>query len=479
MKIKTKPDVDSVGKYIAFIEDYKSPSDLDLFLKKNKGLFSKFYINSIFKNKIESDLNISWLNKEEIEEKYKEKITIPKWILTEDNFEKAISGKWNEIMPITAEFTPTLNCNFRCNQCSYSVPKQKLGVWKKDNSKEFSSDFENQDIHMTLESAKKIIDGLKSGGVKNILFTGGGEPFVNPDVTIKGMFYAKEKGLTIGLYSNGSLLNKEIIKDIFKINPLFIRISIYGSNPESFSKYTNQSPKLYKHVLENVRLLAQEKIKTKSSTQIGLSFLLHPDTINDLDQIEKYLMKELSPKELKVINSCRFTPAVDYFGGPQHSDETMRKIFLFIENNIKPKLDKFGIDVKLYFHRLNDLNKKKTYKKCRASGWYLEVGPSGDAFICCEKLFSDNSKIGNLKDQSIKDIYNSDLRKKVIDNIDSCECKECPPVCKPHELNKIFDNIDVLVKKGNIDSIRKWRNDILEHGKNVNHFAGKLNDFES
>ena len=156
MKLKTKPDVDSVGKYIVFIEDCKIPSDLDLFLEKNKGLFSKFYINSIFENKIKSNLNINWLTKAKIEEKYKKDINIPKWILIEDNFEKIISGKWNEIMPITAEFTPTLNCNFRCNQCSYSVPKQKLGVWKKKNSKEFSSDFEGQNIHMTLESAKKL-----------------------------------------------------------------------------------------------------------------------------------------------------------------------------------------------------------------------------------------------------------------------------------------------------------------------------------
>ena len=126
---------------------------------------------------------------------------------------------------------------------------------------------------------------------------------------------------------------------------------------------------MYIRILKNLRLLAQEKIKTKSSTQIGLSFLLHPDTMNDFNQIEKYLIKTLSPKELEVINSCRFTPAVDYFGGPQHSNEMMRKFFVFIEKNIKPKLEKFGIDVKLYFHRLNDLNKRKTYKKCRASGW--------------------------------------------------------------------------------------------------------------
>ena len=71
MKIKTKPDIESVGKYMVFIESCRFLSDLNLFLKKNNGLFSKFYINSIFENKIKSYLNIIWLGKKDLKKNIK------------------------------------------------------------------------------------------------------------------------------------------------------------------------------------------------------------------------------------------------------------------------------------------------------------------------------------------------------------------------------------------------------------------------
>lgn len=405
-------------------------------------------------------------------------LLIPKWILAEKNFSRILAGDWNGIRPITAEFVTTLNCNFRCAQCSYMQPKQALNLWVDENSKRAQFDLANN-AHMDMDTMRASIDNMSSGGVKNILFTGGGEPFMNAPVTLAGMNYAKEKGMTIGLYTNGALLNEKIIDDIFQISPLFVRVSVYGSTPESFSKYTGRSSHVHEKVIQNIKALAKRKSITGSKTQLGLSYLLHPYTTEDIDQFSKTVLSGISQGEFNGIDFCRFTPAVNYFGNEQHSEELMTNTFDVIGEKVKPKLEAAGIDALLYFHRLNDLHKKKNYSSCRASGWYLEVGPSGDSYICCEKLFMPENKIGNLVQQSLEDMYASDLRKSVIERINASKCQNCPTLCKPHELNKIFHSVDLLLREGKGSQIREWRSDLIRLGENNGFSAGKLNDFES
>lgn len=406
-------------------------------------------------------------------------LLIPRWILAENNFSNILVGDWDGIRPITAEFVTTLNCNFRCAQCSYMQPKQELNVWVDKDTNRAQFDL-GSNAHMDMNTMKVAIDNIASGGVRNILFTGGGEPFMNASVTLAGMNYAKEKGLTIGLYTNGALLNERIIDEIFQVSPLFVRVSIYGSTPESFSKYTGRPSQIHERVMRNVKALAKRKKSVNSKTQLGLSYLLHPYTTQDIDQFSESALDGILQGEFEGIDFCRFTPAVNYFGNEQHSEELMAQTFEAIGEKIKPQLDKAGIIALLYFHRLNDLHKKKSYTSCRASGWYLEVGPSGDAYVCCEKLFMPNYKIGNLVQQSVEDIYTSDLRKSVVERTNVSKCQDCPTLCKPHELNKIFHSVESLIQEGRTSQIKEWKEDLIRLGNNNNGFsAGKLNDFES
>jgi MoaA/NifB/PqqE/SkfB family radical SAM enzyme len=472
MSIILKADPDNIGQYFAFFTGkYLLNEVKDIDKKSISTVFADKSFSNVLKN---TELKIVYKSKKEIKELIQKTDNIPKWIQHEENFDFVSKKEWLKIKPVTAEFIPTLNCNFHCNQCSYSIPKQNLKIWKKGSKKPAQR---NIGFDMDQKTAITIINKLAKENVKNLLITGGGEPFMNPVTTLESIRYAKLKGLNVGIYSNGSLLNKQIIQNIIKNNPLFIRISIYGTNPNDFSTYTNQNKIIYTKVINNIKELAKEKIKQKSNTQIGLSFLIHPHTQKNFDEINNYLLKKLSHKELQAINTCRFTPAVNYFGKKQHSQAKMEKIFSYIEKNISPRLEKHGILVKLYFHRLNDLNKTKTYKKCLASGWFLEIGPRGDVFLCCEKLFLTPYKIGNILSQSIKEIYQSNLRKNIIKKVCDQDCKNCPTLCKPHELNKIFNNHNI--NKLTPSQILNWKNSILNKQEKQTFFPGKLNDFES
>ncbi len=92
--------------------------------------------------------------------------------------------------PITASLAITSRCNSNCMYCS------------------FRSGLSKNKIDIELSTIKRIIDELAEVGVKVITFTGG-EPLLRKDLP-EACQYAKEKGMTIHITTNGLLLNKTI-----------------------------------------------------------------------------------------------------------------------------------------------------------------------------------------------------------------------------------------------------------------------------
>jgi len=485
MKFTIQPDPNKVAEYVGYLQNCKSEAELTELISANPHVTTYYVsLSPAFRLKTKNSLehynnSIYFVSKSELLTRLSQDKKIPRWLQYEENLKEIEAGSYRDIHPVTAEFITTLHCNYRCEQCSYSEPKKMYNLWTDTNTNMFPGDVTINDTHMSESTMITAVDNLVKGGVRNILFTGGGEPFTNPKVTINGMRYAKKNGLRVGLYTNGSLLNDKLVSDILEISPLFIRISIYGSNKETFSKYTNQEQEIFDRVITNLKLLASTKHSTSSDTILGLSFLVHPITMEKLETFPEIFATRFTKEERGAINFCRFTPSVDYFGGQQQSEAEIRSAFAIIEDIIVPALNAYNIEAKPYYHRLNDLHLCKQYHKCRASGWYAEVAPNADLYLCCEKLFLPSYKIGNLKEKSIKDIYRSQRRSSIIGSVNRSCCKECPPLCKPHELNKLFYKIEELKETRNLHLFTKWKNDLIGNGDEMSYFAGKLNDFES
>lgn len=476
----TVPDFQRIGNFQCLVSDNVSYQELEEIRNQQKDV-SKFVVSSDLrpfnglKDKLLSQFpQAEFIVSSPVEmNSYSMDGIVPRWIFHEQNVQKVMEGDYAGLRPVTAEVVPTLNCNFRCVQCSYSEPKKNLHLWvDKDGRPNFNFSHET---HMTKQTMRIVLERLSQGGVTNVLFTGGGEPFMNAEVTLFGLKLAHRLGLKIGLYSNGSLLNQEIINQILECEPVFFRISIYGDR-DSFSSYTRQKKGLFDRVLRNLQLLTQRKMVMKSSTQLGLSYLLHPYTMKGVEPVTDLLKTTLTADQLNQISFMRFTPAVNYFGKSQHSQSPMDNVFSYLEQSVKPKFAGTEMEIKPYYHRLKDLNGNKSYEQCRASGWYLEVGPGGAAYLCCEKMFNPHFQIGNLVASSVEQIFTGSVREQLIHNL---KCEDCPCLCKPHELNKVFEEIEGFRKQGKLEAVAKWRQSILSLIIQDKFFAGKLNDYES
>jgi MoaA/NifB/PqqE/SkfB family radical SAM enzyme/L-amino acid N-acyltransferase YncA len=119
-----------------------------------------------------------------------------------------------------------------------------------------------QNVNMSFEMFKKIIDELKSIKCFQILITGG-EPLVNP--FFKQMYlYAKENGFMISINSNGFLIDNYI--DLFsKFKPSIIEISLYGYDDESYYDFTHKE-KAFTKINNNIKTLLNNNINVSLKT---------------------------------------------------------------------------------------------------------------------------------------------------------------------------------------------------------------------
>lgn len=118
--------------------------------------------------------------------------------------------------PILGEFELTSQCNFSCPMCYVKEvrPKNEL---------------------LTAEW-KQIFDEAVQHGLLYALLTGG-EPLLRPDFS-ELYTYLYDLGVKITVYTNGSLLNEDIIRLFVKRPPELIGLTVYGFDQTSYELMT-------------------------------------------------------------------------------------------------------------------------------------------------------------------------------------------------------------------------------------------------
>lgn len=118
--------------------------------------------------------------------------------------------------PLRVMFEVTYKCNFRCKHCY--VPE----------------DYKNRADELTREQIFAILDQLRDMGCFYLGFTGG-EPFVRSDI-MDILWYAKKKGVEVIIYTNGSLIDKNIASELARLRPNKVDIAIPAMSKDAFEK---------------------------------------------------------------------------------------------------------------------------------------------------------------------------------------------------------------------------------------------------
>ena len=152
---------------------------------------------------------------------------------------------------------PVYACNFKCDYCLNSLPKEEHG-------------YISNKIFMDLSLYKKCIDDIAKfeNKLKALLFVGMGEPLLHKDI-VEMVRYAKEKDIadSIEIVTNGALLNNSLSKMLIEAGLDRLRISIQGVSKEKYKKTSNVDID-FEEFVQNINYFYENRKNTKVYVKI-------------------------------------------------------------------------------------------------------------------------------------------------------------------------------------------------------------------
>jgi len=330
-----------------------------------------------------------------------------------DRIQGLLEGK--NIYPVTVELDASNVCNHDCIWCTF------------DHYRNVQSRLMPRDLML------RIVRELAECGVKSILWTGGGEPLMNP-ATLDAMELAISCGMKNGLYTNGTLLSEDKVDRVIKTCS-FVRFSIDAATAEMHHElHCTKKPQEFEQILDNIRRLVERRNRQDQEfPTVGYSFLVHSTNLKEI-QPAAQLAKDLG------CDYYQLKPVVNY-DGPQltpdllkQADQEILKAEALNDSNFDV------ISLRYKFSDISDPQKRygRDYKTCIGHAFLGTIASNGDVFVCCHKRGMPRFKYGNLNDQSFQEIWAGAQRKLATERID---VSKCHPLCKAHEFNKLLHRI--------------------------------------
>jgi len=324
-----------------------------------------------------------------------------------------LDGSRAFIGPEIVQFDITNRCNNNCLCCWNNSPL--LGEPTDEKRKE--GEFE-----LPFDLIKKTIGELKEMGTKILFFAGGGEPFMHPEI-MEILRYAKECNLRLIINSNFTLVDKERAREIVDAKVDFFHVSLLAGTPRTYAViHPNKDRETFnkiKEVLRYIAFLKQEKEQNLPVPvpHINLYFVIFNKNYPEIKNMTDFAI------DVKA-NSFEFTP-VDVIPGKTDclllKDIHRKKVLKSVMAQYK-RIEKYNqkqgckvIFIEQYnsfLKRLSDeyANKGQYERKTVSSqpcyaGWaFLRILANGSVTPC---LKAHRISLGNIHDQSIKDIWNS------------------------------------------------------------------------
>jgi len=271
---------------------------------------------------------------------------------------------------------------------------------------------------LTLDELKKIVFQAKNMGVKKILVLGG-EPLVYKNI-FKLLEFCHKQRMETTLITNGLLINNNIEKLVGK-DILHVHISLDGATAKTHNKIRGKG--VFEKVMKNIDVLNKyKKMHNTNNPSISTTFTIIKHNFHEIPEI-------VSLAEKKGFSSVNFQPVMNN----TDPKNTILNNELWISKNELEELDAVInklIEIKnkkeysslVIENTVSNLNLIKKYFKgtlkfkdrpCYAGFNRLHATQIGTGYLCDESF-------GDIRKQSLKEIWYSKKAKKLRKNIKNC-----------------------------------------------------------
>jgi len=171
----------------------------------------------------------------------------------------------NKRRPVSIQLELLPICNFNCKFCYIRMTPEEV---KKSG----------QHI-MSFDEWKQYIDWGCDMDIPSITFTGG-ECTLHPDF-VRIYEYAYNKGLQLGMITNGSNITPQILEMFEKYPPTKVYITLYGFSKETYERISSNG-EAFERVLRNIDTLKSKNIN------VLLNFTCSKDNLCDMEAVLEY-----------------------------------------------------------------------------------------------------------------------------------------------------------------------------------------------
>jgi len=359
--------------------------------------------------------------------------------------------------PVLVEIDPSNACNHGCYFCISSyihLPESK-------HLETFDRSIMPKKV--LLDLCQELID-MK---VRAINWTGGGEPTINPAFK-EALELIGTSDIKMGIFTNGTLLDKWDLFDTLVDNMTWVRFSIDAGTEETYNSVRRaKDGQDWSRMLKNLTTLIETNQRKSNKIDIGVGFVITPDTYKEIVDFARVFVEY-------DVDYCQFKPEIvnrEREDGVQREQE-------FWYKEVDPLLEEakgiLGSKFQINGYKLSDLEQDpelygRTYKKCLGSQVQPCVGADGHVYVCTNHRGYKEYSYGSLIDSSFSEIWGDVLkRQEVMRQIEEVECfAKCTQLCKPHESNKavweIYNNMDNEDYLKELDQKRILLNKTLTH----------------
>lgn len=300
-----------------------------------------------------------------------------------ENYEKLIENsdiyknayKYNTLVNAKIELCTV--CNWRCRHC-YLPEHDSKGLSKKD-------------IYIILEELREM-------GCFHVMYTGG-EIFCRNDA-MEIIRKTREMGFDVDLYTNVSLLNEDMIRELALLHIGGISCTMFSLDEEVHDRISGVKGSLEK-TMNNIRLIKEYGI------ELEIKNILMRDNYNSYRDIWNLCTENNF--------SFRATPSIwaKYDGDISFLDWIVTKEQL---EDIIPELDSVM--------QINPCEVDEETKFCNSINFSMVIDSKGDAYPCLNM----HIKLGNVLGRNVKNVWDNSRTLKEIRKYDWSyipECLEC------------------------------------------------------
>lgn len=332
-------------------------------------------------------------------------VRVANWLEANDDLEKL-----KKIYPIYVEISPVGACNHRCTFCGVDY----IGY---------------QNVRWETDLLKNRLSEMAELGVRSVMFAGEGEPLLHKNID-DIIEHCASVGIDSSVTTNFVMLNEKNVHKIFK-NASWVKISINAGTRESYSLIHRTKAEDFDKVLENMKLAVKTKKENNLTCTLGAQMLLLPENKHEAVILAK-LCKDIGldyvvikPYSQHLFSNTKQYENIDY------------KPMLNLEKELETLNDE-NFNVVFRSNTMKKLDSGHSYKKCYSTPYFwAHMMADGDLYGCSAYLQQSKFCYGNLKQNSFKEVWESEKRLQSIQYVrDELDISNCRTNCRMDEVNR-------------------------------------------